>query len=190
EALDAAIHHALHAIGEFVGVDRSYLFLAYDYETKVNNTHEWCAPGVAPQISTMQGLRVEDFPWIAERLLRLETIHIPRVAELPPEARAEKALLQAKEVQSLVLVPMAYGGRPLGFLGFDAVRTEKTWLVADIALLTMMGEFFSNALDRKRTERELLQAKDLAEAANHAKSEFPATMSHELRTPLNVILGY
>jgi PAS domain S-box-containing protein len=207
DQVDEWATEALQRIGEFAHVDRSYIFLVYDGGEKMDNTHEWCAEGISSHIHRLKGLPTKEFSWLIGELSKGEARHISRVEELPAEAVVEKRELQIEGIQSIVLVPMLLHDEFIGFVGFDSVRQEKVWNEDDIALLKIVGEIFSNALDRKRTEEalresearfrllagrlkenveqkvdELRQAQSLA-----AIGQMVSVVAHEVRNPLQSI---
>lgn len=153
--IDNEISRALAVIGTFAGVDRSYVFLIDDEHQTMSNTHEWCAAGISPEIDNLQHLPVAIFPWVIEQLSQHNFVHVPRVGELPPEAAAEREILELQAIRSVVWVPIASETRLIGFLGFDAVRAEKSWDLSSIALLQFVGTIFANALQRQRMDRAL-----------------------------------
>ena len=155
---DEAVNEALAGLAAITRADRSYLFLLNEDGSAADNTHEWCAPGTTPQIDNLQELPMETFPWWMEKLDNEKIIHVTDVSKLPPEAAAEKKILESQDIKSLLVFPVYIGAESAGFIGLDNLEGTWEWRDVDIAILRTSAEIIGNALNRSRGEKALQES--------------------------------
>ena len=159
--IEDGINQALQAVGEKMGVERSYIVLFFAEENKSDKIYQWLAPGSQSLTNMFQELSVTTFKWIMERFDKLDTICLCRaIEELPSEAQAERKLIVARGIKSLVWIPLAGGGETIGFLGLDCLRMPKAWSGEAIALLKTVGEIFVGAIQRQQAQEALLVSQE------------------------------
>lgn len=149
--LDQTINAVLTQIGEFLVSDRAYVFEIKD--ELMNNTHEWTAPGISPQLDKLQQL---DLSLISDWLPFFEKndcIIIDDVEQLQKTNPAAYATLHAQEITSLIAAPIFLDNKLAGYIGIDNYDSEK--IKNSSYLLLSMSIFLSYAI-RHRNHVDML----------------------------------
>ncbi len=185
ERIDEAINHAVHIIGDFVGIDRCYILNLANSTATVS--HSW------QKIETISlenySLNLLDFPFFKNEFFAFNAVLI-NSPDTGNECPVKLKNFTGTKIGSLAYLPMIFSNTITGILCFESEK-EGMFIQEDlINFFRMTGDILSNALIRQESEITLLEAKEEAEKANHAKSELLTNMSHEFRTPLNSILGF
>lgn len=156
EATDAAIATALADMGALSGADRVYVFRLHG-EAFIGNTHEWTAPGIRPVISDLQDIPADTIAHWRTAFDQGGDILIADVAALPDDAPVKPSLMQ-QGVRSLLAVPLLIEGRFAGFVGYDSVRVQRSFLPGEVHLIRSVANVIAVVLQRRDSEAGIAAA--------------------------------
>jgi PAS domain S-box-containing protein len=155
---EARIQGVARRVAEFMGACRGYVFLFGEDGAAERRVYEWRKAGVPPAGSGLPASPDGPMRWWSEKLASSGTVRLDRLADLPPEAAAERRALESRNVQSLLAAAISDSGQPAGFIGFDLVTGCRPWPEDSVILVKMTAGIISNALSRARRMEELSRA--------------------------------
>ena len=180
------IYDALKMSGEFMGVNHAFLAQYRKDLDILDCLYEWHDEIGHPFVGYDDKWPLfPDMEYFLDLTLRGHSV----VSDYKQLTDPHFETVKDHDLGAFLNVPLYISGKFWGILGFIIYHTPHGWSDSDVHLGKLIAGVFSGAIAKNIANEEMIRAKETAEYASKAKSEFLSRMSHEMRTPMNAIIG-
>jgi PAS domain S-box-containing protein len=159
--IDAAIAEGLRVLSEFVGADYGYVIQLSGNQERWSVTHEWCGSQTPAFACALQNVPTAAIGWLARRTLTGEVVQVDDMAELPPEAEADREFHLQRGVVSMISAPIENTqGRVFGVVGVHKRSQDGGWATGDAERLRTISGAIAGILQRKGSEIALRESEE------------------------------
>ncbi len=146
-----ALISAIEGLREAANAGRVYIYENFEHpvdELSMRKLYETCAPGVDSDIDK-QPLAHIPYKNGFQRWLKFLSQGNKISGKIKNFPNSEKELLAAKNVQSILVLPITVDNNWFGFIGFDNVTSDQAWNEEDIRLLQTASEIIGSYISRR-----------------------------------------
>ncbi|MEW5800996.1 MAG: ATP-binding protein [bacterium] len=143
--LNQAIVDTIGQIGQHLALQRSYIMKLRPQENVLDNIHEWCAPGIPPRREELWGVPLASLPEWMEPLKKNQHIIFPEMKNAAFASSSSPFV--AAGIQALLIIPLWFGGRFSGFIGFEDLSGPRDWRAEDIQSLKIAAGVYALAAE-------------------------------------------
>lgn len=161
-----ALDLCVASLGETQNVDRCYIFKnkVKKGEIKLYYKHEWCNNEVTPYLNDpmLNGLSYDEFPGLYESLSVGKSMY-----GLVKDSDNElfKELMTLQNIKSYLFIPIVYGDKFWGWIGYDSCTVEKVWHHHEVITLDTVAKNIGLRLEKDKKSKKLKKNFDVLE--NH-----------------------
>lgn len=164
ENCEDCVISCLKEFAEFAGVDHCYVSidssrLDSNRTKSERQIFSWVRPGIGAFVQ-FKDITEHQLPYMAQLIKNRQTIYVNRLDDLPPEAAADRRLLESIGIRSHLSVPIERGGKVIGAVALGSATKEILWPNHVVGAMRILGDLFATTLIRRQMMSELRESEE------------------------------